>query len=847
MSEPDPTRDVARKIEKLREKLRHHEHLYYVLDKPEISDAEYDALMNELKRLEAAHPELVTPDSPTQRVGGKPAEGFKKVRHSRPMLSLNNAYSVEELRIWDRRVRYLIGPRGLAVEFDFDLATGDADDKLFDAALAAEMERRAEKTQVEYVAELKLDGLSVALHYEAARDGTARLATGITRGDGQVGEDVTSNVRTIRSVPLTVSAEQLKRAGVPRSFEVRGEVVMPQAAFLRLNEERERDGLPPAVNPRNAAAGTLRTREPSIVANRRLVFYAYFLLVDGDYWQQGQKATLDALAILGFRVNPHRGRVGSVDEMVRFIDAAERRRDALGYEIDGVVFKADSGLIFKPDSGSPFKLNSREIQRLAGYTGRAPRWAIAYKFTAKAGVTQVKDITVQVGRTGKLTPVAELAPVFIGGTTVSRATLHNADFIFGLGLRIGDFVKVERGGDVIPKVVEVVEDAEHPRGDRGFSFPLVCPECHSPVVRAEGEVDYRCVNADCPAKLRESLLHFGRREVMNIEGLGEAVVEQLCKKHLVESIADIYDLDGKQLALLEKQVRRKNMKTGQYETKTERLLGPKAIDKLLKKIKSSKQVGLSGVLMGLGIRFVGERTAELLAQEFGSMAALMDAKAEELEQVEEVGPEISRSIIEFFTDKANRDLVERLRNAGVGMEAEKRQRTARLAGLTFVLTGTLPTMTRDEAKQLVEAAGGKTVGSVSKNTDYVVAGEAAGSKLTKAQDLGVQVIDEAGLRNLLQGEPAGSRSEAEAPGERKPRPKATPSGKTRPPRGTKPVSRAKTSSKKKSPSKAKASSEKGPQRKSNSRGEAKTAGKAKPGDKRTVSQNLSFSWPEEGA
>jgi len=697
MSEPAP----KRKIEKLREELRRHEHLYYVLDKPEISDAEYDALMNELKRLEAAHPELITPDSPTQRVGGKPAEGFKKAQHSRPMLSLDNAYNAEELADWDRRVHELAGA-----------------------------------LPVEYTAELKLDGLSVALNYQPGPDGEALLSTGLTRGDGQTGEDVTSNIRTIRSVPLRITKEQLQKAGVPQALEVRGEVVMPEAAFQRLNEEREREGLPAFVNPRNSAAGTLRTLEPSVVANRRLVFFAYFLPVNGEYFAAGQTATLETLSALGFRVNPHRRLVSTVEEMMKFIDNVESHRATLGYEIDGVVLKVDA----------------HATQQRLGYTGRAPRWAIAYKFTAKAGITQVNDITVQVGRTGKLTPVAELAPVFIGGTTVSRATLHNADFIFGLGLRIGDYVKVERGGDVIPKVVEVIEDADHPRGKRLFEFPSACPECGSKVVREEGEVDYRCVNADCPAKLRETLLHFGRREVMNIEGLGDAVVEQLTEKRLVKSVADLYRLDEKDLLSLEKQVTRKNKATGLDEAKIEGLLGPKASHTLLMEIEDSKRAGLARVLMGLGIRFVGERTAELLAQEFGSMDALMAATAEELERVEEVGPRISQAIQEFFAQSANRRLVESLKRAGVDMTAEKRQRTSQLEGLTFVLTGTLPTLTRDEAKQKIESAGGKTAGSVSKKTSYVVAGEEAGSKLDKARELGVPVIDEAGLLVLLAGQ-----------------------------------------------------------------------------------------------
>ena len=682
MGEQDnPDSVSAKRAAELRAELRRHEHLYYVLDTPEISDAAYDALMNELKRIEAEHPELLTPDSPTQRVGGKPAEGFRKVAHSRPMLSLDNVYSAEELAAWEARCRELA-----------DLLT------------------------VEYMAELKMDGLSVALRYEPTIDGGSRLTTGITRGDGQTGEDVTSNIRTIRSVPLTISAEKLKVAGLPPAFEVRGEAVMPEAAFLSLNEEREQQGQAPAVNPRNADAGTLRTLEPSIVANRRLDFYAYFLLIEGEYWPQGQRTTLDTLAALGFRVNSHRKLVASVDQMTRFIDAAEAERSTLGYEIDGVVFKVDV----------------HATQQRLGSTGRAPRWAIAYKFTARSGITQVNAITVQVGRTGKLTPVAELTPVFIGGTTVSRATLHNADFIERLGLKLGDTVKVERGGDVIPKVVEVIEDADHHCVGQPFVFPSNCPQCHSAVVRAEGEVDYRCVNADCPAKLRESLLHFASRGVMNIEGLGEAVVQQLLDRNLVCSVADLYSLTAEQLTSLDR-------------------FAEKSARALLEEIARSKKAGLARVLMGLGIRFVGERTAELLAEEFGSIDALRAATAEELERVEEVGPRISQAIREFFAQPANQGLIETLIAAGVEMTAEKKQRSTQLAGMTFVLTGTLPTLTRDEAKARIEAAGGKTAGSVSKKTSYVVAGEEAGSKLDKARELKLQVLDEAGLLALLAG------------------------------------------------------------------------------------------------
>ena len=677
--------NAKKKIEKLREELRRHEHLYYVLDAPEISDAEYDALMNELKKLEAAHPHLVTPDSPTQRVGGKPAEGFKKAQHSRPMLSLDNAYSAEELADWDRRVHELAG-----------------------------------KLPVEYTAELKLDGLSVALSYDASGaksgSGGSQLAMGLTRGDGQTGEDVTSNIRTIRSIPLSIPAERLKKAGVPQGFEVRGEVVMPAAAFVQMNEEREREGLPAFVNPRNSAAGTLRTLDSSIVAKRKLVFFAYFLLVNGEYFVAGQTATLDALTKLGFRVNPHRERVKNVDAMMKFIDDAESKRATLGYEIVGVVLKVDA----------------HSTQQRLGYTGRAPRWAIAYKFTARSAVSKLEDIMITVGRTGKLTPTAMLTPTFVGGVTVSRATLHNADFIERLGLKLGDYVKVERGGDVIPKIVEVVEDKDHPRGKRTFEFPSKCPECGSKVVRAEGEADWRCVNADCPAKLRESLLHFGSRGVMNIEGLGDAAVQQLLDRGLVHSVADLYSLTEEQLVDLER-------------------FAEKSARTLLAEIERSKRAGLARALMGLGIRFVGERTAELLAQEFGSIEALMAASAEELERVEEVGPRISQAILEFFADKENRNLVKRLEDAGVDMTAEKKQRSTQLAGLTFVLTGTLPKMTREEAKERIEAAGGKTAGSVSKKTSYVVAGEEAGSKLDKARELKVPVIDEKGLLALLAG------------------------------------------------------------------------------------------------
>ena len=679
-------KQAAKRAKELRTELRRHEHLYYVMDAPVISDAEYDKLMNELKHIEAAHSELVTPDSPTQRVGGKPAEGFAKVRHSRPMLSLDNAYTEEELRDWDRRVHELAG--GLPVE---------------------------------YTCELKLDGLSLALHYEGAPDGGAHLVRGLTRGDGQVGEDVTLNVRTIRSVPLSISPERLKKAGTPQDFEVRGETVMPEKAFEEMNKEREAAGETPAVNPRNAAAGTLRTKDPTMVAKRRLDVYGYFLLSGGEYLPIGQEATLDALTALGFRVNPHRGKVHTVEQMMTFIARAGEQRATLGYDIDGVVMKVDA----------------QATQQRLGYTGRAPRWAIAYKFSAEQAITQMVDIMITTGRTGKLTPTAVLQPVFVGGATISRATLHNADWIERMGLRIGDWVKVERGGDVIPKVAEIVEDAEHPRGEHKYVYPTHCLVCGQAAVREEGEADYRCVNLDCPALLQGALEHWGSRGVMNIEGLGEASAAQLLEKELVRSVADLYRLTEEQLVSLDR-------------------WGKKSAQGLLGQIERSKHAGLARVLMGLGIRFVGERTAEEIAQEFGSMDAIVNASAEELERVEEVGPRISEAITDFFARPANRELIEQLKTLGVGMTAEKKQRSTQLAGLTFVLTGTLPNLSREDAKAKIEAAGGKVSGSVSKKTNYVVAGEDAGSKLEKAEQLKVPVIDEAGLLNLLASEEPGS-------------------------------------------------------------------------------------------
>jgi DNA ligase (NAD+) len=665
---------IEKKIEALREKIRHHEHRYYVLDDPEISDADFDKLMNELKRLEAEHPELITPDSPTQRVGGKPREGFAKAKHSSPMLSLDNAYSEEELRDWERRVHELSG-----------------------------------RTDLEYMCELKLDGMSLALIYSEGR-----LERGITRGDGSVGEDVTLNVRTVRSIPLVISKEKLKKAGIPANFEVRGEMLMPLAAFRKLNEERERQGLATFANPRNFTAGTVRQLEPSITAQRRMDYFAYMLLKDGQTFFDRQSKTMDALELAGFKVNPNRKLAKNLDEAWKFVQSWETKRESLPYEIDGIVIKVDR----------------TAWQRELGFTGKAPRWAIAYKFAARGGVTQIEDIVPQVGRTGKLTPVAWLKPVPIGGTTVSRATLHNMDEIERLGVKIGDWVEVERGGDVIPKVVKVIDDKDHPRGHKPFEMPEHCPVCGGNVVRTPGEADHRCVNANCPAKLQGTILHFASRHVMDIDGLGEALVNQLTERGLVKNVADLYKLTRDDLLQLER-------------------MGEKSAENVLAEITASKKLPLERVIYGLGIRFVGERTAQFLAEHFGSLDAIMKASAEELEEVNEVGPRIAESIVEFFGDEHNRKLVSDLRKAGLMFTGQKKEKGTKLAGKTFVLTGTLARHTRDEAKKMIEDAGGRVSGSVSKKTDYVVAGSDAGSKLDKARELGVKVIGEDELEELV--------------------------------------------------------------------------------------------------
>ena len=665
-------KSIDKEIEKLRDEIRYHEYRYYVLNDPEISDFEFDKLMHRLQELERQHPELVTSDSPTQRVGGQPAEEFPKVRHSVPMLSLDNTYSVDELKDFDRRVRELSG-----------------------------------RKQIEYVGELKLDGLSMALTYE-----NGVLTHGVTRGDGVEGEDVTTNVKTIRSVPLRVDAKKLGLIGSPRRFEVRGEVIMTRKAFEQLNAQREAAGEPRFANPRNAAAGSMRQLDPRIVAERKLDMYLYYVQVNGAVALAEHAKALDALAKMGFKVNPHRRLCRSFEELLAYIQEWESKRDSLEYEIDGIVVK----------------VNDARLWGELGTTAKSPRWAVAYKYPARQATTRVVNIRAQVGRTGTLTPVADLEPVDVSGVTVSHATLHNMDEIERLGVKIGDTVLIQRAGEVIPQVVKV---AKHAPDGREFRMPKRCPVCGGDVYRSEGEVAYRCVSAACPAKLKETLLYFAGRRAMNIDGLGDKLVDQLVDKGLVRDVADLYNLTHEQLANLER-------------------MGDKSAANLREEIENSKKAELARVIFALGVRFVGERTGQLLADHFGSLDKLAKATEEELYDVEEVGPRVGESIRQFFREPQNLKVLEKLRKAGLQFEQKKaRKAEGKLAGKQFVLTGTLPTYSRDDATRMIEEAGGRVTGSVSKKTDYVVVGADPGSKLDKARSLNVKTIDEAELLKLL--------------------------------------------------------------------------------------------------
>jgi DNA ligase (NAD+) len=668
---------VPQQIEKLREEIRRHEELYYVLDNPQISDAEYDALLDQLQKLEQDHPDQITPDSPTQRVGGRPAQGFAEVVHRRPMLSLDNSYNIDELRAFDQRCQ-----------------------------------RLADGRNIDYVAELKIDGLSLALHYE-----NQILVRGVTRGDGRIGEEVTQNARTIRSVPLKLRAN----SKVPNlkaeimNVEVRGEAFIPRKVFERTNAEREEQGEPRFANPRNAAAGTIRQLDSKIVATRKLDMFAYDLLAGErkpfpTHWE-----ALNWLESVGFKVSPERKLCNSIEEVIEFAGAIEARRDELDYEIDGLVVK----------------VNSTALQDEFGTTNKAPRWAIAYKYAARQATTRVVSIVVQVGRTGALTPVANLEPVSLAGTTVARATLHNPDEVKRLGIRIGDWVLIEKGGDVIPKVLKVI--VEKRTGDeKAFRMPRKCPVCGGEISKPEGEVVSRCVAADCPAQLKGRLLHFASRRAMRIEGLGESLVDQFVNSGKVHDAGDLYSLTLDDVASLER-------------------MAKKSASNLLAQIEASKHRELANLIYALGLRHVGDRTATTLARQFGSLDALSKATVEELDDVPEIGLTVAQSVRDWFDDAGNIELCKRLETAGVRTRMEKSSEPTdeSLAGKLFVLTGTLAEYSRDEARAAIESRGGRVTSSVSKKTDYVVAGDEAGSKLDKATELGVKVIDEAAFKEML--------------------------------------------------------------------------------------------------
>ncbi len=662
------TQDVKQRIEELRRLIEHHNYRYYVLDEPEISDAEYDRLMRELVRLEEENPQYASPDSPTQRVGGKRLEAFAPVVHSLPMLSLDNALIEAEMAEFDARTR-----KALGVEI------------------------------VQYVCEPKLDGLAVELVYE-----NGRLATASTRGDGTVGEDVTPNIRTIRSVPLVLRTDR-----PPQRLEVRGEVILSIEAFSKLNREREEKGEPTFANPRNAAAGSLRQLDPKVTAERPLDIFCYGVGQMVGITIESQWELLQRLRELGLKVNPLVRRCRGLQEVTAYHAEMLGRRPSLPYEIDGIVVKVDRF----------------DQQAELGIKSKSPRWAIAYKFPARQETTQVLDIIVQVGRTGALTPVAVMKPVRVGGVEVSRATLHNQDEIDRKDVRIGDWVVVQRAGDVIPEIVQVIA-SRRSGSERQFKLPENCPVCGSRTVRLEGEAVQRCINSACPAQVKERIIHFASKNAMDIEGLGEKVVDQLVEAGLVHDVADLYALKKEQLTALER-------------------FGEKSADNLIRAIEASKERPLDRVLFALGIRFVGEHLAGVLARAFGSMEKLAAASKEDLLQVYEVGPQVADSVADFFFSPQNQELIHRLRQAGVKMTPLSEPVGEQLlAGKTIVFTGALTSLTRREAQELAERLGARAASSVSKKTDYVVAGADAGSKLTEARRLGIPVLTEEEFRKL---------------------------------------------------------------------------------------------------
>jgi DNA ligase (NAD+) len=659
-------KQAEQNIEKLRKDITHHEKRYYVDNNPQISDFEFDMLVKKLEELEKQFPELVTPESPTQRVGEQPVSGFASVEHSTPMLSLDNCYSFEELKEFEERIKKII-----------------PDDK------------------IEYVAELKIDGLGISVIY---RDGY--FAQAVTRGDGFRGDDVTLNVKTIRSLPLTIRET--------REIEVRGEAFLPFQSFNKINQDRSQKGEPLFANPRNAAAGSLRLLDPKEVASRHLDIFLYSIFTEGIE-QKSQWKSLQKLKELGFKINPHSRRCSSLEEVLSFWKEWSEKRDSLDYDVDGVVVKVDS---------------TRQ-QNSLGRTAKFPRWSISFKFPARQATTQIKDIKIQVGRTGALTPVAVLDPVKLSGITISRSTLHNEDEIKRKDIRIGDYVLIERSGDVIPKVVSVMKERRSGR-ETPFVFPSKCPVCRSSVFRPEGEAISRCENPSCPAKLRESLLHFASRRAMNIEGLGEALVDQLLEKNLVKTLPDLYSLKLEDLEALER-------------------MGSKSSQNLLNEIRESKKSDLSRLIFALGIRYVGERTAQALASYFNDLMILSEATVEELVQVEDVGPKVAESVAFFFKQPENVELLNKLKEAGLRFSYTKKGKPGELplAGQTFVFTGKLSELTREEATEAIENLGGSVTSSVSRKTTYVVMGESPGSKLEKAQRLGIKTMEEKEFSKLV--------------------------------------------------------------------------------------------------
>lgn len=662
--------NVRARVEKLRTELLEHDYRYYVLAEPTISDEEYDKLMRELQDLEAKYPALFSPDSPTQRVGGEPTKTFATVTHTPPMLSLANSYSEEEIREFDRRVRSLLGnetPR--------------------------------------YVAELKFDGVAIALKY---RDGI--FVQGATRGDGTQGDDITQNLRTIRTLPLRL------RNPAPefRTIEVRGEAFMHKADFLTMNKQREAAGEKLFINPRNSTAGTLKMQDPKIVASRPIKMFAYTLLAPNATLTSHYN-NLGILRTLGLPVNEHTRLCATIDEVIEFWKEWEEKRDTLPYDIDGIVVKVDS----------------LAQQARLGNIAKSPRWAIAFKFAARKAETILNGIILQVGRVGTITPVADLKPVFVGGTTVSRASLYNMDYINELDLRIGDTVIVEKGGDVIPKVTGVVMEKRPNRATR-FTMPNRCPECNSPLFKPEEEVNYYCENSECPAQVKGRLEHFAMRGAMDIERLGEAVIEQLVELGWVKNCADLYSLHthAEELANLDR-------------------WGKKSAQNLLNAIEESKKRPFHRVLFALGIRHVGQGVAQLLVERFRSIDALMNATEEDLQSVSGIGPQIAESVIRFFREKHNKVIIKRLKAAGLSLETHAPASRGKFTGKTFVLTGTLPSFTREEAKQLIEQNGGKVASSVSKQVDFVLVGNDAGSKLEKAKAMGLTIIDEDAFRKMI--------------------------------------------------------------------------------------------------